>query len=189
MKLRRANTPHHGLGEFGRVKRKAGTKDGAHVRQRDHSGYDDRKGYRNSAQADFGSKHSGRAPAIPREAGNYHPIGHGSSRQFSEDARETLRMNREVLSHAATERREGKHTGEPSRGDTNVRKGPQGNGEGSAAPGVGKGAGVRGTPDSHLGTAGRGAPGRVGKADHYHGKPKSLPEHITHDQFEKLGAG
>jgi hypothetical protein len=192
MKLKRANQPHHGQGEHGRVRTHHGLMGGpssAHMPQRKNSGFDDRKGYKGSAQAEFGSKHSGRAPLVDREAGHYHPIGHGSSRQFGEDSRETRRMNGEVTDREGSARRDGYHTGKPSRGDTNVRRGEVGNGKGSAAPGLGKGPGVRGSPGSHLGTAGRGGAGRLGMHDGHKGpQPKKLSEDISHESFERLGA-
>lgn len=168
MKLRRAqNAPHHGLGEFGKARRKPGIKAGAHLAQRDHSGYDDRHGYREGARI------SPRDEAH-RTAG--HP-GIGQER----------RLNAEVRGKAASERRDGYHTGKPSKGDTNVRRGAEGNGKGSPPPGVGKGSGVRGTPESHR--VGQGGTGRIGKHDGYKGKPTSLPEDLGHGWFEKLGAG
>ena len=48
MKLQRANKPHHGQGEHGRVRTHHGLMggpSGAHMPQRKNSGFDDRKGY------------------------------------------------------------------------------------------------------------------------------------------------
>lgn len=70
--------------------------------------------------------------------------------------------------------------------DTRRRRGKDGNGMGSPAPGVSSGR-----PASlarHEGTAGRGDKGRVGKGDGYKGKPTSLSEDISHSAFEKLGS-
>jgi hypothetical protein len=72
--------------------------------------------------------------------------------------------------------------------DTRRRSGAEGNGRGSPAPGVGKGRDVRGTPDSHLGTAGRGGAGRHGKADNFKGRATDMSESPSHSWFEKLGA-
>jgi len=187
VKLRRAsNAPHHGMGEFGRVKRKGNPGGGTHVAQRTNSGYDDRKGYKGSAQAKFGSTHSGKAPRIDREAGHYHPVGHGSSLLFREDTADTKRMLREVTGREASERRDGRHSGKPSRGDTSARKGAVGNGKGSAPPGVGKGIGVRGTPESHR--VGQGGPGKIGKSDGWKGHSATMSEDLGSEWFEKLGA-
>src|SRR5277367_5966431 len=83
-------------------------------------------------------------------------------------------------------RRNGRHTGRPARGDTGLVK--SGNSEGTAAPGIGKGKGVQGSPDSHLGNAGRGGTGRIGKGDSYKGAPTKYPEDISHSAFERLGS-
>lgn len=86
------------------------------------------------------------------------------------------------------ERRNGEHSGKAAKGDSRKRSGAEGNAKGSPPPGIGKGMGVRGSPDTHFGDAGRGGKGRVGKADNYKGRPTSYPEDITHQSFERLGA-
>lgn len=86
------------------------------------------------------------------------------------------------------ERRNGEHKGKLPGGDTRRRHGAEGNSEGSPPPGVKAKKGVRGNPDSHMGDAGRGGTGRVGKADSYKGRPTGYPEDVTHEAFEKLGA-
>lgn len=60
----------------------------------------------------------------------------------------------------------------------------KGNGEGLSAS---RKAGS-GTPDSHLGTAGRGGTGRHGKGDSYKGRATDMSESPTHSWFERLGA-
>jgi hypothetical protein len=86
------------------------------------------------------------------------------------------------------ERRNGRHTGKLRDGDTRPRSGSEGNSRGSPPPGVGKGKGQRGTPDTHLGTSGRGGSGRRGKGDNYKGKATDLSESPSHEWFEKLGS-
>lgn len=82
-------------------------------------------------------------------------------------------------------RRNGKQTGglmASGTSDTNVRKGAVGNAKGSAPPALGK------TGKSVKSQEGRGAPGKLGKADAFKGMGKKLPESISHSAFEKLGA-
>lgn len=86
------------------------------------------------------------------------------------------------------ERRNGEHTGKAAKGDSRHRSGPEGNSKGSPPPGIGKGMGVRGSPDSHLGDAGRGGSGRHGKGDSFKGKSTSMTEEPNHNWFEKLGS-
>jgi hypothetical protein len=89
-------------------------------------------------------------------------------------------------SHA---RRNGKQTGSIPPGDSRKRVGAEGNSKGSPPPGVGKGGkGVRGTPQTHLGTAGRGGSGRHGKGDSYKGKPTGMTESPSSEWFERLGS-
>lgn len=83
-------------------------------------------------------------------------------------------------------RRMGRHTGTVAPLDQRIGSGG-GNSKGSAPPGVGHGKGVMGSPATHSAKAGRGAPGKLGKADNFTGK-HSYSESITHEQFEKLGA-
>jgi hypothetical protein len=85
-------------------------------------------------------------------------------------------------------RRNGAHKGKLPGLDTSKRSGAEGLSKGSAPPGVGRGAGVRGSLDSHLGDAGRGGPGKLGKSDAFTGKAKALSETLSHEWFEKLGA-
>jgi len=165
----RGNAPHRGQGEHGRVHTVRGLLAGDHMPQRHNSGYDDRKGYKEG-------------PKISAKDQAKRPRGYPGIDQVP-------RLDAEVRSHSASERRDGYHTGKPSRGDTNVRRGEVGNGKGSAAPGVSKGRGVRGSPDTHLGSAGRGGSGRLGMHDGHKGpQPKNLSEDISHESFEKLGA-
>lgn len=59
MKLRRANQPHHGLGEHGSVHRKGGLMGvGEHLPQRHNSGNSDHKGYQQSPARQMG-QHKG----------------------------------------------------------------------------------------------------------------------------------
>lgn len=89
-------------------------------------------------------------------------------------------------SHA---RRNGKQTGSIPPSDSRRRSGAEGNSKGSPPPGDNnRGKGVRGTPDTHLGTAGRGGSGRHGKGDSYKGKPTGMNEAPTHEWFERLGS-
>lgn len=86
-------------------------------------------------------------------------------------------------------RRNGEHTGKPARGDSShLPAAAKGNSKGTAPPPLKAHPGVRGSPDSHLGDAGRGGTGRIGKSDAYKGKPTKYAEDITHDAFERLGA-
>lgn len=85
-------------------------------------------------------------------------------------------------------RRNGEHTGKAAKGDSRRKQGPEGNSKGSPPPGIGKGMGVRGSPDTHYGDAGRGGTGRIGKSDAYKGAPTKYPEDISHESFEKLGS-
>lgn len=85
-------------------------------------------------------------------------------------------------------RRDGRHSGKQQPLDTRRRSGPEGDGKGSPPPGLGRGKGVRGSPATHAGDAGRGAAGRTGKGDAYKGKPTKRPEELSHEWFERLGA-
>jgi hypothetical protein len=86
-------------------------------------------------------------------------------------------------------RRMGRHTGATAKFEQGLLPGSaRGNSMGTAAPGLGRGKGVRGTLESHAGDAGRGAPGKLGRGDDWKGKPKAMSEEITHSAFEKLGA-
>lgn len=83
-------------------------------------------------------------------------------------------------------RRNGKQTGglmASGTSDTNVRKGAVGNSKGSAPPALSKVA--KSTMKAQVG---RGAPGKMGKADQFKGTAKKLSESISHQQFERLGA-
>ncbi len=55
MKLRRANTPHHGIGEHGRVRRMPSLMDGAHLPERVRTGNSDARGYQQSAARQMGA--------------------------------------------------------------------------------------------------------------------------------------
>jgi hypothetical protein len=86
-------------------------------------------------------------------------------------------------------RRNGEHTGKSARGDSSrLPAAAKGNSKGTAPPALKAHPGVRGTPDSHQGDAGRGGTGRIGKHDSYKGKPTKYSEDISHDAFERLGA-
>ena len=186
MKLR-PNTPHHGHGLMGKPSRKAGLKAGAHVAQRVNTGFKDAKGYQGSAKINVGQNQSGRAPKLAKEAGHYHPFATNSPlRGYEVDASDARRINKEITGASASARRDGFHTGKPSRADTNVRKGADGNAKGSAPPGVGSGKGVRGTPESHR--VGQGGPGKLGKGDTFTGQHKPMSEDLSHGWFESLGA-
>jgi hypothetical protein len=135
----KSNTPHHGQGEFGRVRTKSPMKAGAHMPMRHNSGFDDARGY----------------------------------------------------SQSGNERRSGKQTGHlkaDGTSDTRRRAGAEGNSKGAPPTALTAHPGVRGTHESHLGTAGRGGTGRIGKHDAYKGAPTKYTESISHDAFEKLGA-
>jgi hypothetical protein len=83
----------------------------------------------------------------------------------------------------------GKHSGRAAKGNSSILpKGAQGNAKGLAPTALSTKPGVRGSPDSHLGTAGRGGTGRIGKHDAYKGKPTKYSEDISHSAFERLGA-
>ena len=87
------------------------------------------------------------------------------------------------------ERRNGKQTGSLTSGDTRKRSGPEGNSKGSPPPGDNnRGIGVRGSPETHKGTSGRGGSGRHGKSDAHKGKPTAMTESPTSEWFEKLGS-
>lgn len=59
MKLKRANQPHHGLGEHGKVHRKGGLMGvGEHMPQRHNVGHNDARGYQQSAARQMG-RHTG----------------------------------------------------------------------------------------------------------------------------------
>lgn len=59
MRLRRANKPHHGLGEHGQVHRKSGLMGvGEHLPQRHNGGNTDARGYQQSAARQNG-RHTG----------------------------------------------------------------------------------------------------------------------------------
>jgi hypothetical protein len=122
------------MGPYGHARQKSPLQAGAHIAQRETSGFSDRKGY-----------------------------------------------------EASESRRMGRHTGPAPKYDQRRSQGAEGNGKGSPPPGLGRGKGIQGSPNSHLGTAGRGAPGKFGKGDGYKGRA-SYPEDISHSQFESLGA-
>jgi hypothetical protein len=83
----------------------------------------------------------------------------------------------------------GRHTGAAPKFEQGILPAAaRGNSRGTAPPGIGSGKGVRGSLDSHLGDAGRGAPGKFGRGDAWKGKPKAMSEDISHSAFEKLGA-
>lgn len=118
----------------------------------------------------MGMNGSARAPA-PLKAGAHMPLrlssGYSDARGYQGSAA----------------RRNGAHTGGlMTSGDTRVRKGPEGNSKGAPPPSLSKPA------VSVKAQEGRGAKGRVGKADAFKGMGKKLPESISHSQFEKLGA-
>jgi hypothetical protein len=188
----RQNVPQRAMGPYGKGRAKPAPGGGAHLAQRTESGFKDSKGYQTSPKISVGQRHSGAAPKIPREAGHYHPLdtrpSSGGTRGLMGDISDTRKINRPITP-AASVRRNGFHTGKPSQGDTSLLKeSAAGNAKGSAPPGTGKGFGVRGSPDSHLGTAGRGGTGRIGKHDAYKGAPTKYTEDISHSSFEKLGA-
>lgn len=147
----------------------------------------DHSGYKGSAKVGVGQRLGGLLAGLPREAGYYRPVDNPGNRGISQDVSDIRKMNREVKRSAAV-RRNGKQTGVPSSGDSSIDKGAVGNSKGSAPPGLGHGTGVMGSPATHKGTSGRGAPGRFGKADKYTGKPKAYSESISHSDFEALGA-
>ncbi len=184
----RANKPHRGHGQWGRSPpRQKPLNAGAHTAQR-VSGFNDRKGYKESPRINVGQLQSGRIPRIDREAGHYHPVGHGSRRVLDRDTADTHRFNR--AAHTVRDMGKlGEGRATAPQGDSSKRRGPVGNSQGSSPPGVGKGTGVRGSTDSHLGTTGRGDKGRLGMHDGHKGKqPKALSENLSHAWFESLGA-
>jgi hypothetical protein len=193
MKLKRTGiAPHRGQGPRGRAVERAPLSAGAHLTQRDHSGFSDAKGYQSRPAVSLGQRQAGRAPTVPREAGHYHPIdtrvSQGGTRGLMGDVSDTRAMNA-PMSATAFLRQNGRHSGKGAQGDTGKVRGPAvGNTHGTPAPGIGKGPGVRGSMDSHLGDAGRGAPGKLGRGDAWKGKAKSMSEDISHDAFERLGA-
>jgi hypothetical protein len=86
-------------------------------------------------------------------------------------------------------RRNGAHTGRAPKFEQGILpNAAKPNAKGTAPPPLGSKPGVRGTPDSHLGAAGRGGTGRIGKGDSYKGQPTKYSEDISHSSFEKLGA-
>lgn len=152
------NKPHRGEGQFGRAHQMGGLMAGAHMPERLKTGYDDSRG----------NKEGGR---ISPKDKPYRTKGHPGIDQEA-------RLNAEVTSKKASERRDGRHTGKPSKGDTNVRKGPTGNSKGSSVAERGKGSLA-----SHKGTAGRGGAGELNQV-----RSNRLSESMSHEQFEKLGA-
>jgi hypothetical protein len=76
VKIKRTqNTPHHGLGLHGRAREKRPVKAGAHLPQRNHSGYDDSRGYEGSDHRRMG-KISTPLPKAPVAKGrNAHGTG------------------------------------------------------------------------------------------------------------------
>lgn len=183
MKLKRfhgsrelANKPHHGLGQFGKVRRQGNPGGGQHMPV-------SVKGSRGLFSETLGvDPRPAKAPKLNREVGHYHPIStENATRGYARDVRAAKRA--EGARH--TPLTLGRHSGPAARFDQNARKSAAGNGLGSTLHNGGR----RGTPDSHLGTAGRGGAGRLGKHDAYKGRATPLSESISHEQFEKLGAG
>jgi len=189
------NRPKHGMGPKGRAKERAPVKAGAHMPMRHNSGFDDARGYESGPKVNLGQRQAGRAPtmAIDREAGHYHPldtrVSKGGTRGLMGDVADVHAINSK-LSPAAFTRRDGRHTGKGAQGDQGLIKGgkEKGNSFGTAPTARSSKPGVRGSPDSHLGTAGRGAPGKHGRGDAWKGAPKRLSEDISHSDFESLGA-
>lgn len=90
---------------------------------------------------------------------------------------------------SGSERRNGKQSGHlkaDGTSDTRVRKGPEGNSKGSPPPGVSKSKPA--SSEKHMGTAGRGGAGRMGKSDDYKGRATPLSESPSSAWFESLGA-
>src|SRR5580698_6062992 len=84
-------------------------------------------------------------------------------------------------------RRNGAHTGKQAKYEQGLLgESAKGNGKGTAPPALSSKPGVRGTPESHMGDAGRGGTGRIGKHDAYKGAPTKYSEDISHSSFEKL---
>lgn len=130
-----------------------------------------------------GAPHRGMGPRgtarekSPLKAGAHMPMRHTSG---NSDARGY---------QDSASRRNGAHTGRLRSGDTGLLgSSAKGNAKGTAPPALGSKPGVRGTLDSHLGDAGRGGTGRIGKHDSYKGNPTKYSEDISHSAFEKLGA-
>lgn len=172
------NKPHRGEGQWSRPRRVTGdTNASAHVKQRENSGYSDSKGYRGKAtnRGAFGPTQ----PRPPREAGHFHPIHGMGSKGLMGDVSETSYHGKDGY----TPRELGRHTGKSPRGDTNLRRGAQGNSKGSAPPGTNKSRSRNGTPDNHLGTAGRGGRGSLTQMH-----SNALSESPGHEWFESLGS-
>ena len=97
--------------------------------------------------------------------------------------------NQDRAGYQASEaRRMGRHTGSPPKADSRKRNGAEGLSKGSPPPGTKSQMGVRGSPDTHLGTTGRGGAGRLGAHDNHTGKSKGYPEDLSPAWFESLGA-
>ena len=189
----RPNVPHRAPGLNARAKQKPAPGGGTHMPMRHNSGDDDAKGYQGSSKIAVGQRQSGRVPKVPREAGHYHPIDtridKGGKRGLMGDISDTRKAGAETTGKAASARRNGFHTGKPSKGDTSLIKGEnKGNSFGTAPTALSSKPGVRGSPDTHMGNAGRGGTGRIGKHDAYKGAPTKYSEDISHASFEKLGA-
>ena len=77
MKLKRAkqNVPHHAVGLQARPREKKPLKAGAHVPQRNHSGYDDSRGYQGSAHRRMGQILTPLPPAPVAKGRNAHGTG------------------------------------------------------------------------------------------------------------------
>lgn len=82
---------------------------------------------------------------------------------------------------SGNERRNGKHTG-----SLKVTERAGANGSGSPPPGVNRS--LPASLAAHKGDAGRGGPGRHGKADCFKGKATAMSESPSSSWFEKLGA-
>jgi hypothetical protein len=189
----RQNVPHRAMGPYGKGKNKPMPGGGTHVPQRTESGFKDSKGYQGSAKIAVGQRQSGAVPKIPREAGHYHPldtrVSQGGTRGLMGDISDARAFGKEVPTGGPSARRDGYHSGKASKGDTSLLKGAnKGNSHGTPPTALSARPGVRGSPDSHLGTAGRGGTGRIGKHDAYKGAPTKYTEDISHSSFEKLGA-
>jgi hypothetical protein len=179
--------PHRGEGPKGRALERKPLKAGAHLAQAVNSGFDDAKGYQSRPKVALGQRQSGRAPTIAREAGHYHPfdtrVSKRGTRGLLGDVKDTSTIN-SPLSPEAFIRQNGRHSGRGAQGDTSLLKGAVGNSHGTPAPGVTKAPSTA----RHMGDAGRGAPGKLGRGDDWKGKAKTLTEDISHAAFEKLGA-
>jgi hypothetical protein len=152
-------------------------KAGAHVKQK-VTEFHDRAGYKGTGRA-RNPDVSGKPTAVPREAGHYHPIGKHSTKGLMGDIGEVKHHNANTYDFRAI----GKHSGPSPKMDQSKRSGAVGNSKGSAPPGVGSGGGRRGSPETHLGKAGRGGTGRITKLD-----SSRLSESPSHGWFENLGA-